>query len=518
MSRAPVIVVGAGFGGLAAAVELAVAGENVVLLEREGRPGGKARTVQVAGRDVDAGPTVLTMPWVFEALFARAGRKLEDAVRLHRADVVARHGFAGGAVLDLYADVDRTAAAIERFASRRDADGYRRFAAYSQRIAETVREPFLCSERPSLAGLVAKAGRLGLGALHRIDAHRTMWRSLEAHFDDPRLVALFGRYATYVGSSPFEAPATFNLIAHVEREGVCTVEGGMSRLAEVVADLARDLGVELRYGQRVREILVDGGRATGVLVEDVATGAREVVAARAVLANADVSTVASGAFGRAAASSVKAVARDKRSLSALTFAIVGTASGVPLVHHNVFFSRDYPAEFDAMFGRGVLAEEPTVYLCAEDRPGWDVPDAEPRGDERFFVIVNAPAVADGAPLSNEEVERCERSMLQVLARAGVTLRPRATVVTSPSRFEHLAPGTGGAIYGEAAHGAFAPLARPASRTKLPGLYLAGGSVHPGPGVPMATLSGGLSAKAIREDLASTARSRPVAMAGFTSTG
>lgn len=516
MSRAPVVVIGAGFGGLSAAVELALRGERVIVLEREARPGGKARTVDVAGRAVDVGPTVLTMRWVFDALFERAGRKLDDAVRLDAADVVARHGFPGGEVLDLFSDVDRSAAAVERFAGARDADGYRRFAAYSAKIAEVVREPFLCSERPSIAGLVARAGKMGLSALGKIDAHRSMWKALGSFFDDPRLVALFGRYATYVGSSPFEAAATFNLIAHVERESVCTVEGGMSHLAAVVADLAHDLGVELRYDQRVREVLVEGGRATGVLVEDLATGARDLVRAQAVVVNADVSTLASGALGPAAAASVKAVPRDKRSLSALTWAVVGRASGVPLVHHNVFFSRDYPAEFDAMFRRGELAAEPTVYVCAQDRPGRDT--KAPDGDERFFVIVNAPAVADGAPLTNEEVERCERSMLSVLARAGLTLSPRATVVTTPSRFERLAPGTGGAIYGEAAHGAFAPLARPASRTKLPGLYLAGGSVHPGPGVPMASLSGSLCAKAVLADLASTARSRTVAMAGSTSTG
>jgi 1-hydroxycarotenoid 3,4-desaturase len=519
MSRAPVVVIGAGFGGLTAAVELALRGERVVLIEREARPGGKARTVEVAGRGIDVGPTVLTMRWVFDELFAKAGRRLDRAVRLDTADVVARHGFAGSPLLDLYADVDRSAAAIEAFAGAKDADGYRRFAAYSQRIAETVREPFLCAERPSIAGLIAKAGKIGLGALSRIDAHRSMWKALGAHFEDPRLVALFGRYATYVGSSPFEAAATFNLIAHVERESVCTVEGGMSHLASKLADLATELGVEIRYDQRVREIVVQGGRATGVLVEDAASGAREHVGASAVIANADVSSIASGAFGEAVRASVKPASREKRSLSALTWAIVGKASGVPLVHHNVFFSRDYPAEFEAMFGRGKLAAEPTVYLCAQDRPGRDAPAPErDDGNERFFVIVNAPAVADGAPLTNEEVERCERSMLSVLARAGLTLSPRATVVTTPTRFEHLAPGTGGAIYGEAAHGAFAPLSRPSSRTKLAGLYLAGGSVHPGPGVPMASLSGSLCAKAVLEDLGSTLKARTVAMAGSTWTG
>jgi 1-hydroxycarotenoid 3,4-desaturase len=516
MNRLPVVVVGAGFGGLAAAVRLAACGETVVVVERELRPGGKARAVHVSGRSIDVGPTVLTMRWVFDALFALAGDRLDDAVSLSTPDVIARHAFADGQTLDLYSEVERTAGAITQFAGAREADGYRRFAAHSAAIAETVRGPFLTSERPSITGMLMQAGKLGLGALGRVDAHRTMWASLSSFFDDPRLRQIFARYATYVGSSPFEAPGTFNLIAHVEREGVAVVRGGMSRLADALATLAAGMGVTFQYGSRVREIVTAEGRAAGVLVED-ATGRRELVAARAVIANADVSVLAGGAFGAAAAGAVKIVPPERRSLSALTWAVVGEAAGLRLEHHNVFFSRNYPAEMHALFGERRLPEEPTVYVCAQDR----IPDATApeRGDsERFLMIVNAPAVADRAPLTAEEVERCERSMLSVLARTGLTLTPRATVVTTPSSFEQIAPGTGGAIYGEAAHGPFSPLSRPSSRTRLPGLYLAGGSVHPGPGVPMAALSGGHAAQAVVSDLASTVRWPQAAIAGFTSTG
>ncbi len=511
--RAPTVVIGAGFGGLAAAVELASCGEKVVVVERELVAGGKARTMEVGGCAIDVGPTVLTMRWVFDAMFAIAGRRLDDAVTLRPTSVIARHAWSGGTTLDLCSDLERSAAAIAAFAGDDEAAAYRRFAIRGEATAAVVRGPFLESDRPSIAALIGNGARLGLRALAAVDAHRTMWRALSSTFTDPRLRALFARYATYVGSSPFEAPATLNLIAHVEREGVSVVEGGMARLACAVAELAMDLGVTFRFGSRVREVLAVDGRASGVAIEG-RDGTREVLAASAVIANADLSTLASGALGDVARGAASAPRANRRSLSAITWAIVGRTAGFPLAHHNVFFSDDYPAEFEALFGQRKLAADATVYVCAQDRAADEM--RPPEGEERLFVVVNAPATADTAPVTNEEVERCERAMFSRLSKAGLRITPRAMVVTTPTSFERLAPGTGGAIYGEASHGPFSALSRPGSRTKIPGLYLAGGSVHPGPGVPMAALSGRTAARAVMSDFASTRRSRPVATVGSTS--
>ncbi len=523
MQRAPTVILGAGFAGLAAAVELARRGEAVVVVERAPVAGGKARSIEVGGLPIDVGPTVLTMRWVFDAMFERAGRRLDDAVTLHPAGILARHAWGDGTTLDLHADLERSVTAVEALAGGVEAERYRSFAAHTAAIAATVRAPFLEAERPSIAGLLAGSARLGLRALGRVDAHRTMWRALSSMFGDDRLRALFARYATYVGSSPLEAPATLNLIAHVEREGVSAVDGGLSELARAVGDLASDLGVTFHYGARVRDIATRSGRVSGVIVES-SDGARALIEASSVIATADVSTLASGAFGEAAARVCRAPRQERRSLSAITWAIVGRAEGFPLAHHNVFFGDDYRAEHEALFGRQKLADDPTIYVCAQDRGGPAQPDARQRptgesrgGDERLFVIVNAPAAADTAPLTSEEVQRCERAMFSRLSKAGLTITPRAIAVATPTGFERLAPGTGGALYGEAAHGAFSALTRPGSRTKLPGLFLAGGSVHPGPGVPMAALSGRTAATAVLADLASTRRSLPVATRGSTST-
>lgn len=496
----PVVILGAGMGGLAAAVELARRGEEVIVLESRDEIGGKARAVSVGGRTIDVGPTVLTMRWVFDELFASARRDLASSVELAPLHVIARHEFADGARLDLYPEVERNVDAIGRMAGAREAAQYRLFAAHCAAIAETVEAPFLRAQRPTISSLVFGAGRLGLGALRSIDAHRTMWSAIRSFFSDPRLVALFARYATYVGSSPFEASATFNLISHVERTGVVAVKGGVSRLASAMGDLATSLGATIRTSSRVLEVTASSGQVTGVRVARP-DGTEEWIAARAIVANADVATIAAGRYGAEAARGVTAPPRSRRSLSAVTWAIAGSATGFDLAHHNVFFGQSYEAETKELWSARALPTDPTVYLCA--------PEAGAQ-----FLIVNAPA-GEGA-LTREEIDACETRVFSRLRRAGLTLTSSAIARMTPEDFARLAPGTGGAIYGEAAHGPMASLSRPPSRTKLRGLYVAGGSVHPGPGVPMAALSGRLSADAVLEDFASTRRSRRAATSGSIS--
>jgi len=499
------VVIGAGVGGLVAAVELGRRGFDVTVLERGSSVGGKMRQVRVADRGIDAGPTVMTMRWVLEEIWSAAGGSLESDLTLRKAELLARHAWGRGSTLDLFADIDRSVEAIRAFAGSSEAEGYRRFCVYAQRIYAAVREPFLCSERPSLASAIAAVGTMGAQALH-IDGHRTLWKALGDFFEDPRLRQLFGRYSTYCGSSPFLAPATLNVIAHVERDGVYLVEGGMFRVAEALAKLAARVGVTIRCGEHVGELLIESGRAAGV---KLASGER--IAADVVVHNGDPAALYAGLFG---APAKKAVAEPaERSLSALTWVFVAEARGdYPLVRHNVFFSKDYPKEFRELFDRSALPSEPTVYVCAQDRDDRGTPV---QGPERFLCLVNAPAKGDKATLTTSEIKSCETAAFSLLDRAGLVFSPFTAppVVTTPSDFDRMFPSTGGALYGPASHGWRSPFARASSRTKIPGLYLAGGAAHPGAGVPMAALSGRLAARAATEDLASTSPSRKMATRG-----
>lgn len=505
------VVIGAGVGGLAAALELGARGIDVLVLERASAPGGKMREVEVAGRRMDAGPTVLTLREVFEELFAAAGDSLEARVPLRPARILARHAWRDGSRLDLHADLLGSAEAIGTLAGAAEARRFLRFSARAAEIWATLERSFVAAPRTSALGLARRLAPSGFGALFRIRPFLDLWSALGEHFHNPRLRQLFGRYATYCGSSPFEAPATLMLIAHVERSGVWLPEGGMHRLAAALAALAVRHGARFRYGAEARAIEVSRGRAAAVTLAD-----GERIAADAVIMNGDVAALVTGRLGPASARAVPDTRRAVRSLSALTWNLVAPASGFPLLRHNVFFSSDYAAEFDALFHRSRVPREPTVYVCAQDRGDCD--EAERARAERLLCLINAPAVGDSTSFGPAEIERCERQTFGVLASCGLRLprQEQASVVTTPSDFERLFPATGGALYGRATHGWRAAFARPGSRTRLAGLYLAGGSVHPGPGVPMAAISGRLAAASVIEDFVSIARSSRVAMPGGTS--
>lgn len=489
-------VVGAGIGGLVCAAMLAARGVEVVLVERAPAPGGKLREVAVGGLPVDGGPTVFTMRWVFDEIFAAAGDCFAQRVALRPLDVLARHAWNGSGHLDLYADPARSADAIGAFAGAAEARRFLRFCAHARKTYAALERPFLRAPRGGVLALVRRTGFAALPGLWSISPFTTLWRSLGRHFRDPRLRQLFARYATYCGSSPFAAPATLMLVAHVEQDGVWSVAGGMQRLAEAVAALATRHGAVLRFGVAAEQVATDGTRATAVVL---ASGER--IEADAVVVNADVAALARGCLGAAVAGAVPDVADAQRSLSAITWAMSAHAEGFPLSRHNVFFSDDYAAEFADIFEASALPRAPTVYVCAQDRAGDHGAGDAP---ERLLCLVNAPAVGDRHRFATPEILRCQTNTFANLARCGLALRPLATEVTTPSDFARLFPGTGGALYGPASHGWRASFRRAGSRTRIPRLYVAGGSTHPGPGVPMAALSGRLAAASVLQDLASTA--------------
>jgi 1-hydroxycarotenoid 3,4-desaturase len=507
-----VIVVGAGVGGLVTALALAARGVDVLVLERAAQAGGKLRQVCVGGAWMDAGPTVFTMRWVFDELLAEAGLRLEDHLALTPLDVLARHAWCDGSRLDLFADIERSAAAIGQLCGLAEMQGYRRFCAHAAHVFNTLEGPFLRGTKPSPLSLMARVGLHSLGDLSRIAPFETLWKELGSYFKDQRLRQLFGRYATYCGSSPYLATATLMLVAHVEQQGVWLVDGGMQQVAAMLAGLAQRMGTRIRCDAHVAELVAKGGRIAGVRLAD-----GECIEADAIVFNGDAGALASGLLGAEAAGAHRAKSMPARSLSALTFNLRARAEGFPLARHTVFFSRDYAAEFEAIFRHGRLPTQPTVYVCAQDRGAGDA--ATPSGPERLLCIVNAPPTGDTRTFTSEEVDRCQTQTFQLLTHCGLQLThaPEQALVTTPNDFARMFPGTGGALYGPASHGWMASFSRPGARSRLPGLYLAGGSTHPGPGVPMAALSGRLAASSVLDDLASMRRSHPAAMRGGTST-
>lgn len=506
MNDRHVIVIGAGVGGLATAIRLAAAGCQVTLLERAGHPGGKMRQVPVGDVLFDGGPSVLTLPWVFDDLFAAAGRRREDLVRFTPVEPACRHFFADGAVLDLYNDEPqepagnrepwaRSAAEIERVMGARSAAEYGAFRRHAATIYQAVRRPFLLRALPRSPLLLPFTHDFrDTFSFLRLDSRRTLWQSLTRFFSDERLRVLFGRYATYCGSDPFWAPATLGVIAHVELAfGLHQVEGGMYRLAEALAALAGELGVRLRLHAEAERVELCPKEARAVAVH--AGGER--LPADAVVANCDVAQLHERLLRgtRKGERHAREVAALPASLSAhLLLCAAERTAGLPLAHHNVFFSADYRQEFAELTGAGQVPQNPTVYLCASPDP------AGPRTIDRWFFLVNAPPLSaeDAASVRPAARERAALEATQVrrriaaqLARHGLNLGAHAAASrhVTPVDFAELFPFSRGSLYGAAGNSRMSAFYRPPNQVRdLDNVFCVGGSTHPGAGVPMVALS------------------------------
>jgi phytoene desaturase len=493
LSGASVIVVGAGLGGLSAAARLAAAGARVTVFEKNGRVGGKVNVRRAGGYSFDTGASLLTMRRVLEDLFESAGRRLEEYLTLESLDPICRYSWPDGATLDASTDLARTEEEIRKIAPE-DVPGFRRFLADAKRKYEVAERTFLAHSLNDLPKLLRPRHARDLAAV-------TSWRTLDAHvrryFRSPRLRQLFDRYATYNGSSPYRAPSVFSLIPYVEFGlGAWHVRGGMYELPRALERLARELGVEIRTDAEVEKIIVEGGRAGGVVLR----GGREH-RADAVVVNADAIEAHRRLLAgeQAAERTRRRLSRAEPSLSGFVI-LLGVARRCDgLAHHNIFFSADYAAEFRSLFGELRPAADPTVYVCAPSRTD---PTQAPPGHENLFVLVNAPATSGRVRWEDERrayrdlvVGRLEARVLRGLGDAV----DHEEVIT-PEDFERDYHAHRGALYGASSNTLTGALLRPPNRSRdIENLYFAGGATHPGGGIPLVLLSGKMAAELALRD-------------------
>jgi phytoene desaturase len=490
MSQSQVIVVGAGLGGLAAAIRLAAQGRRVTVLEKNERAGGKLNLLREAGYTFDTGPSLLTMPWVIEELFAAAGRSLGDYLTLEQIEPTCRYRWPDGARFDAWQRLPQLVQEVARI-SPADVPGLFRFLAHTARIYDAVADSFLLRPFDGLAeALTPKLAWNG----PRIDALRSVDAAVRSFFRSPYLRQLFNRYATYNGSSPYLSPATFNVIAYIElAEGGWYVRGGMYVLAEAMLRLAAELGVEVRTCAPVAEVEHKGGRVRGVRLES-----GERLPAAQVVVNADP-RYAYGALVRGHEATAARLARLEPSCSGLVLFLGVRRVYEQLAHHNIFFSADYPREFAAIFQKGVPAADPTVYVaatCLSD------PEHAPPGHMNLFVLVNAPALGprvrwerEAGPYRDLVIAKLERMGLTELGRQ-ITYEQLWSPADIAARYN----AAGGAIYGLASNNPFSAFLRPPLRARgIGGLYFVGGGTHPGGGIPLVLLSGRAVAERVAHD-------------------
>lgn len=478
------IVVGAGIGGLAAAIALGAAGRRVLVLEAHRAAGGKAGVCRLEGVEVDTGPSVLTLPHVFEGLLASAGLEPARALRLRRPSPSFRYLYADGTSIDVHHDLSATLRSVESALGAAAAAELAQFLQYAARIWDAAAPAFVFGAAPSVTALLGQ-GMRGLAALSRIDPLQRMLEAIEKRVRSPHLRMLLARYATYNGSDPRSAPATLNCIAHVELAlGGFGVEGGIGSLVVALERAARGLGVEFRFGARADRLLVRAGRVAGVQ-----TGSAPI-AAPVVVMNADVAHVAADLVGPGVPHGLRLSARPSMS----GYNAIYRARRRSRAPHTVLFSSDCRRELEDIFDRDSPPREPTVYVCSQEachgRAGW--PEHEP-----LFVMANAPAEpVDGA--RDDAAWLALRARVQDRLVAAGLLEPGARLLweRTPADLARLYPRSRGAIYGAASNSWYSAFQRPENAVRnVPGLFLASGSAHPGGGLPLAAQSGLNAARA-----------------------
>ncbi|MEM6285291.1 MAG: phytoene desaturase family protein, partial [Chloroflexota bacterium] len=340
------VIVGAGIAGLTAAIRLAADGWQVQVYEKNDQVGGKMGEVRAEGFRWDTGPSVITMRHVFEELFAYAGRDLNDYLTLLPVDPLTRYFYPDGSVLDASADLTKMSAEIEKF-DERDVEGYLRYLSYAAKIHRITGPVFIYNEPPKIWDILSVPPH----EMPAVDPLRTMNGAIESFVRSPQMRQMLGRFATYTGASPYRAPATLNVIAHVELNGgVWYPQGGIYAIASALEKLATELGVEIYTGCPVEQITVENGSATGIVIQG-----GQAITADAIVTNFDVALVYEKMLPSEIATPqrLKHLTSVEPSCSGFIMLLGVEGQYETLAHHNIFFSPDYPAEFKNIFEDGV---------------------------------------------------------------------------------------------------------------------------------------------------------------------
>ncbi len=459
-----VVVVGAGVGGLAGAIACAAAGHRVVVLEGAGEAGGKLGRARVEGVEIDTGPSVLTLPHVFDDLLALAGA---PPLQTERPARWFRYEFADGAAVEIGNGLAGALNGVRSSLGRKAADQLESYLARARVTWEVAGPRFVFGGAPGLKSLASASPR----ELAAIRPFTTLWQTIEESIDDPRLRAILARFATYAGSDVRRAPAVLSTIAWVELGlGGFGVRGGMYRLAERLVSAARGLGVEFHFGAQVESLLIDRGAARGAVLRS-----GERVYGAAVLCNAESSV----SLGALLPQALRRPVAGERSWSGRCAVL-----RVPprdRAAHEVRFPADYLREMEDL-SAGRAPPDPALYLCAPRVAHGASGFAD--GSEALFAMTNAPAGSEDVAwtLSAEDGAR-------VVWERG------------PAALAMQFPGSEGALYGLASHSWRTAFQRPRNRVAhIRGLYLAGGSAHPGAGLPLAASSGLRAAESLCADL------------------
>jgi diapolycopene oxygenase len=491
-------IVGGGLGGLAAACTLAARGHAVVLFERNDWLGGKAAVLEREGFRFDMGPTILTLPSVLHRIFGEANRRLEDYLDLVRLDPQWRCFFEDGTTLDLREQIEDMTRQLATFAPG-SVDGYRAFMRHAEKLHDISERFFFHKSIGGMGDMFNASNSFRASTLRDLISMR-MGRSVasmvRSYVPDARVSQMIDHFTQYVGSAPDQSPAVLCGIASMQtKEGVWYPKGGTGAVPRALRRLGEELGVEFRTGTEVTQIRLRGSEAIGV-----ETATDGFVPLRAVVSNCDTVRTHRELVGGVPQNRFEKRRKYEAACSGVVL-YLGLSRGYDhVLHHNFVFSRDPHEEFDFIYKKGEPAPDPTCYVCA---PGRTEPDVAPPGGEALYVLVHTPYLR---PHHNwrDMLPRYRRTIIEKLKRvAGMEDIEKRIVcedALTPQSIHDRYRVLNGAIYGLASHGKFLGAFKPGNRSPdVRGMYLAGGSAHPGPGMPMALMSGWIAADALHQD-------------------
>lgn len=487
------IIIGAGIAGLAAAVRLRLLGFEVQVFESAPGPGGKLSEIREKEFRWDAGPSLFTMPQLVDELYELAGLDPREYFEYTRLPVVTNYFYEDGTRIEAHATAEEFADELHQKTGESKDHIFQQLKE-SEELYDITNHVFLERSLHKFSTYFRKDTLISALQLHKLKAFSSMHGANHKRFNDPRVVQLFDRYATYNGSDPYQAPATLNIIPHLEFGlGAYFPTGGMFSISQAVYKLGKKLGVEYQFNSLVDRIIHEDGQAVGIQTNGVEHKADIVIT------NADVVPTY-----RRLLPDLKPPEKtltQPRSSSALIF-YWGMTEGFPeLDVHNIFFSADYEEEFQQIWKEKKAGSDPTVYINITSRMNQG--DA-PIGGENWFVMINVPA-NEGQDWDHIIEESRERIIVKLERMLGKSVREHISVeqILDPRTIESRTSSYQGALYGSSSNNPFAAFLRHPNFTKrLNGLYFCGGSVHPGGGIPLSLLSAKIMTACVQEDFGS----------------
>ena len=500
-----VVVIGGGLAGLSSAVELARTDCEVTLVERNEHLGGKMNILEVDGYSFDMGPTIITMPPVFKGIVERSGRKMEDYCELIDLDPQWRCFYEDGTRIDLLKDVEAMSHALEaQFPGTGTGQGYTDFVAFSRRMFRLSERVFFYRDVGSVRDVMKAVPMSDFGMLRDVMAmrfHSTVGGTVKKHIPDPHMRQLVEHFLQYVGSSPFMAPAILSLIASAQVDQGCWYPmGGTRKIAGTLERILREMDVDIRTGNGVARLMSSGDKVTGVVLDDGTELEADIV-----ISNCDVQRTYRDLDGTPAAMKEQKTisARYKPACSGVVLYLGLDRQYDHLLHHDFIFSRDPKEEFADIYGRGVPAKDPSLYLAVPSRTD---PSQAPEGCESLYILVHTAWKRDDQTWEGPGglLESYRDTIIEKLKTAGGMPDIEDHIVVeralTPESIEGMYNAEGGAIYGLASHGRLNGGFKPKNKSNVySNLYLTGGSTNPGPGVPMVLMSGVSAARAARMD-------------------